>query len=97
MEMKVTERMNAIREEAVSQMPVLENATQIGTATYIVATTNGYAKVAVSAIKDPEYNPDEVRANYVAHLEEVAEKARLKAEAKAAEEAKKAAKKAEKE
>lgn len=97
MEMKVTERMNAIREEAVSQMPVLENATQIGTATYIVATSHGYAKVTVSAVKDPEYNPDEARADYVAHLEEMAEKARLKAEAKAAKEAEKAAKKAEKE
>ena len=97
MEMKVTERLAAIREEAVAQMPVLAQSTQIGTATYVVATANGYAKVAVSAIKDAEYDPEAARAEYVAHLEEMAEKARLKAEAKAAKEAEKAAKKAEKE
>ena len=96
MDMKVNERLAAVRNEARAELGALDNATKIGTETYVMAVEHGYAKVTISAIKNAEFDVEEARAEYEFELAERAEKAKAKAEAKAAKEAEKAAKKAEK-
>jgi len=97
MDMKVNERLAAVRAEARELFPALDEATKVGTETYIVAVEHGYAKVAISAVKDIDFDPEAARAEYEDALEAARVKAELKAEAKAAKEAEKAAKKAAKE
>ena len=94
MDMKVNERLAAIRNEARAELGALDSATKIGTETYVMAVEHGFAKVTISAIKDAEFDVEEARAEYEFELSEKAAKAEAKAEAKAAKEAEKAAKKA---
>lgn len=96
MDMKVNERLAAVRAEARELFPALDDATKIGTETYVVAVEHGYAKVTISAIKNAEFDVEEARAEYEFELAERAAKAEAKAKAKADKEAEKAAKKAEK-
>ncbi len=97
MDLKPTERMALVRAEAVAALPALADATQVGTATFIMATENGNARVTVTAIKDENFDVEAERDAYVAALAAAEAKAQARAEAKAAKEAEKAAKKAAKE
>lgn len=96
MEMKVTERMAAIREEVIAGL-ALNGATQIGTGEFIVEVTNGFASVLVTAKKDFDYDVAGARAEYEATLAARADRAQTLVDKKAAVEAEKAAKKAAKE
>ena len=94
MEMKVNERLAAVRNEARAELGALDNATKIGTETYIMAVANGYAKVTISAVKDADFDVDVARAEYEEALADRAAKAEAKAVAKAEKEAEREAKKA---
>ena len=96
MEMKMTERMAAIREEAIATLALVED-TKVGTGEFIMETANGFARVTVTAIKDFDFDVEGARAAYLAHLAETAAKAEAKAIEKAAKLADKEAKKAAKE
>lgn len=96
MEMKINEKLAAIRAEAIDVLGVQElDMYQIGTSTYVLKTELGYAKVAISAIKDTEYDAAFEQEQYLfekAEKERVAqEKAEIKAKEKAAKIAKREA------
>ena len=82
------EKLTAIRNGAVEILTIPENAVKTAVATYIIPIEGGYAKAVISAIKDPNYDPEPDRAEY----EREREVARVNAEAvKAKAEAKKVA------
>lgn len=91
MELKHNERMAAIREEAVATL-TLGDAVQVGTAEYIMETANGFARVTITSIKDPDFDVDGAREEYEAVLAARAEREEARAAAKAEKEAAKAAK-----
>ena len=91
MELKMTERMTAIREEAVGALN-LGDAVQVGTGEFITETANGFARVTVTAIKDPDFDVAGARAEYEATLAARAQREADRAAAKAAKEAAKAPK-----
>lgn len=97
MDMKVNERLAAVRNEARAELGALDNATKIGTETYVMAVEHGYAKVTISAVKDENFDLDGARTEYEEVLAERLAKAEEKAAAKAAKEAEREAKKAAKE
>lgn len=86
-ELKQSEKLELIRKGVMSVIAIPENATKVGTATFIVETENGYGKVTVSAIKDPDFDPKEAQAEYEFEREEAENAAtdrKEKAEAKKA-------------
>lgn len=93
-DMKTNERLAAVRTEARAELSALDNATKIGTETYVMAVEHGFAKVTISAMKDVDVDVAALAAEYAAELAEAKAKADAKAEAKATKEAEKAAKKA---
>jgi len=96
-EMKQAEKMAKVREDALALLNLPEDAVQVGTATFILQTTNGFAKVVVSAIKDTDFDPEFEKSEWEAEKAlsaTKAEKRKMEADAKkAASLAKKAAKK----
>jgi hypothetical protein len=93
MEMKVTERMTAIREEAIATLGLAAD-TKIGTGEFIVETAAGFARVTVTAIKDFDFDAVGAHTAYLADVADKTAKAIAKADAKAAVDAEKAAAKA---
>lgn len=90
MEMKINEKLAAIRTEAVEALGVQElDVYQIGTSTYVLKTELGYAKVAISAIKDTEYDAAFEQEQYLFEKAEKERVAQEKAEIKAKEKGRK--------
>lgn len=103
-ELKITQaqKLALVRKDALEMLALPENRFQIGTATYLVETPNGFAKIAITAVKpstefDPEFEQSEYFADLAKKAKEKAEKDEIKAKEKAANIAKKEKEKAAKE
>lgn len=86
-ELKQSEKLELIRKGVMELIAIPENAVKVGTATFIVETENGFGKVTVSAIKDPDFDPEEAKAEYEFERDEAAKSAadrKEKADAKKA-------------
>lgn len=86
--MTQAEKMAQVRAEVVAALAIPENAVQVDTATYAIPTENGWAKIAVSAVKG-DYDAEQAHADWVQERTEAEAKA---AQRKADAEAKKATK-----
>ena len=83
--MTQAEKMALARDLAVQALNLPEQKYQIGPATYVIETEQGYVKVAVSAIKGADYDAAEAQAQYEydrAEAQTKAEKRKAEAEAK---------------
>ena len=88
--MKQADLLKLVRNEALAMLDLPAEKYQIAPSTYLVKTSNGFAKVAVTAVKPTEdFDPAQLEADY---LFEVEDKARIKAEKDAIKEKEKAAK-----
>ena len=85
--MTQAEKLASIRSGAVEILSIPEDAVKVAVATYIIPVGDGYAKAVISAIKDPEYDPEVEKAEYErerAIAAETAKAVKEKAEAKKA-------------
>ena len=90
---KVSERMAMARAEVAEKvLGVLGDAAKIAVGTYVVETEHGFVKVALTAVKDVDFDVAEAVEAYQFQLAE----AKVRAEKAAAKKAETAAKKAEK-
>lgn len=88
--MKQADLLKLIRTEAIAMLDLPAEKYQIAPSTYLVKTSNGFAKVAVTAVKPTEdFDPAQLEADY---LFEIEDKARIKAEKDAIKAKEKAAK-----
>lgn len=86
--MTQAQRMALAREMAVNALNLPEGKVQVGTSAWAFETEAGYVKVTVTAVKNPDYDPNEENAEFEFERAE----ARAKADKRKAEaEAKKAA------
>ena len=80
--MKQADLLKLVRNEALAMLDLPAEKFQIAPSTYLVKTSNGYAKVAVTAVKPTEnFDPAQLEAEY---LFEVEDRARIKEKEKAA-------------
>lgn len=83
--MTQAEKMALARDLAVASLTLPEQKYQVGPATYVIETEQGYVKVTVSAVKGTDYDPAEEQAQYEYERAEAKAKAderKAKAEAK---------------
>lgn len=82
--LKVPERMEAVREFALNAINLPGDAIEVKPNVYAIKTPNGYAKVTVTAVKELDYDPVVENEALVAHRAEVEakriERERAKAE-----------------
>lgn len=67
--MGLNEKMENIRESALDLVEFKTEKVKVGTATYAIKTEFGWAKVAITAVRDPEYDGVADGAEYLAELE----------------------------
>lgn len=86
-EMTQAQKMAKARESAIAMLNLPENKVQVGVGTFVVETPDGFAKVAVTAVKAKDFDPEEAQAEFEFERNEAkvkADKRKAEAEAKKA-------------